>query len=800
MTDDTAPSNAGLRIDRPGLFDSLSYVPRPRQAPSAGEVEIEVCAVGLNFMDVLLALGMLPEPAGGLRFGLECSGRIVACGEGVSGLTVGDPVVALSQDCFSRYVTAPATRVARLPEGLSFADAATIPIAFMTAHYALLELGRLRRDERVLIHAAAGGVGLAAVQLAQLQGAEIFATAGSEEKRAYLRSRGIAHVMSSRTLAFADEILDITSGAGVDVVLNSLSGEFFAKSLAIVSPNGRFLELGKRDLHSDAAISLRALSRGISFSVVGGTAEFPSVQSLLASVFAGHDSGRLRPLPQRLFPSSQTAAAFSLMANAGHIGKIVIALREDAGVIPRLRAAAAPGRQSRSAPTPEAPPTPPAAPFGPRLDLRHSLSPAEGVAAFASILASPHPQIIVSTVPLSSRLASPPAPAAAAKGASPVAASNTTGSALRPEKRAHARPNLSQPFVAPRTSVEKKVAELFQNYLGVEPIGVNDDFDELGGDSLLAVQIIARLRADLGVQLPPQSLLVTPTVAGIAQAVISLQGRKDGAATMTSPLLELRGGTARPALFLIHPVGGSAFIYRDLVSCLPSTQPVYALQAQGLDGQSEPLSTIEAMSEKYLAAILSVQPEGPYALAGASFGGMVAYDLGQRMLAQGRSVGFVAMFDTPSAERLPPPLETDEQILAYILTIHGKRQVSAEQLKRIPESELGALLFSDSGSAKRLFPDADLATMHRYLSVWKASALAMRRYRPQPCQFPLIFFRAMVPDAYNSYQPEGGWFALARGQTELHDAPGNHITMNYLPNTRALATPLAARLAALRTR
>src|SRR5262249_7464892 len=138
------------------------------------------------------------------------------------------------------------------------------PVAFLTAHYALNSLARLQPGERVLIHAAAGGVGLAAVQLAQRAGAEIFATAGSEEKRTHLKSLGIKHVMDSRTLAFADEILEKAGGEGVDVVLNSLSGEAIARSLRVLRPFGRFVEIGKSDILRNSRIGLRPFARNIS--------------------------------------------------------------------------------------------------------------------------------------------------------------------------------------------------------------------------------------------------------------------------------------------------------------------------------------------------------------------------------------------------------------------------------------------------------------------------------------------------------------------------------------------------------
>ena len=169
--------------------------------------------------------------------------------------------MAIGPDSFRSYLIRQARHVARKPAFLSMEEAVTLPAAFMTAWYALHHQGKLRKGEKVLIDAASGGVGLAAVQVAQLAGAEIFATAGSKEKRAFLKSLGIRHLFDSRSQGFAEEIQRRTRGAGVNVVLNSLTGEFIPKSFSVLAAGGRFLELGKREIYSSAqlaALPLRA--------------------------------------------------------------------------------------------------------------------------------------------------------------------------------------------------------------------------------------------------------------------------------------------------------------------------------------------------------------------------------------------------------------------------------------------------------------------------------------------------------------------------------------------------------------
>ncbi|MBI3779503.1 MAG: zinc-binding dehydrogenase, partial [candidate division NC10 bacterium] len=235
-----------LETSKFGVLDKLTLRATRRRPPRGVEVEIRVVAAGLNFSDVMKALGIYPElPGGPVPLGIECAGKISAVGPDVEAYNVGDEVIAIAPFSFGAYVMTVAPLVVPKPPQYRFEEAATLPIAFLTAHYALNHLGRLSGGDRVLIHSATGGVGLAAIQLARQVGAEIFATAGTPEKRDFLRSLGIQHVMDSRSLAFADEVMERTGGQGVDVVLNSLSGEAIRKGLGILRDYGRFLEIGK---------------------------------------------------------------------------------------------------------------------------------------------------------------------------------------------------------------------------------------------------------------------------------------------------------------------------------------------------------------------------------------------------------------------------------------------------------------------------------------------------------------------------------------------------------------------------
>ncbi|HWO22760.1 MAG TPA: amino acid adenylation domain-containing protein [Kofleriaceae bacterium] len=318
-----------LRISSPGILNNLTWRPLRRRRPGYGEVEIEVQAAGLNFIDVLMAMGLDPvQQSGEPVFGLECAGEITAVGDGIEDLAVGDPVIAAAVGSLGSHVMAPAGFVTHRPESLSEDDAASIPIAFMTAHYALHHLARIRPGERVLIHSAAGGTGLACVQLAQRAGAEVFATAGSPEKRAYLQELGIAHVMDSRTLAFADTVLEHTGGTGIDVVINSLTGDAMNKSFATLGPYGRFVEIGKRDIYQGTAIGLAPFRKSLSYFAVdllGMTLDRPDLfGSLLQEVIDLVEEGAIRAVPTTVFPMSKAVEAFHTMAQARHIGKLVL--------------------------------------------------------------------------------------------------------------------------------------------------------------------------------------------------------------------------------------------------------------------------------------------------------------------------------------------------------------------------------------------------------------------------------------------------------------------------------------------
>ena len=324
---------AVLGFEAPGSLRNLEWFVLPERELEADEVEIEPVATGLNFRDVMYAMGLLSDEAvengfAGATIGMELAGRVVRVGRDVNRFAPGDGVLGFAPASFATRVRTRAAAIGLKPERLSFEEAATVPTTFFTAYYALCELARLRRGERVLVHGGAGGVGIAAIQLARHLGAEVFATAGSREKREFVRLLGADHVFDSRSLAFADEIRERTGGAGVDIVLNSLAGEAMVRSIDTLRPFGRFLELGKRDFYENSSIGLRPFRNNISYFGIDADQLMSVLPDMTTQIFDEvmqlFANGVLHPLPYRAFPAGRVEEAFRHMQQARQIGKILV--------------------------------------------------------------------------------------------------------------------------------------------------------------------------------------------------------------------------------------------------------------------------------------------------------------------------------------------------------------------------------------------------------------------------------------------------------------------------------------------
>ncbi|KAI5205363.1 polyketide synthase [Aureobasidium subglaciale] len=311
-----------------GSLDSFYFVDDEPKPLGENEVEIEVKATAMNFKDVVVSMGQLNQP----YIGVECAGIIAAVGKNVTDVKIGQSVMAMTEGAYSTYARCLSTSVAPLPEKMDFATASTIPVVFCTAYYGLFDLGLLAEGESVLIHAAAGGVGQAAIMLAQTRGAEIFATVSSLDKKQHImREYGIPedHIFYSRDTTFGPAIRQVTGGQGVDVVLNSLGGDFLRESWDCLAPFGRFIEIGKADITKNSRLEMAQFEYNVSFASVDLTkvAAFRPklMKRLLNDVEKLMNSGSVRPVgPITSYGINDVEAAFRSLQSGKSMGKLVI--------------------------------------------------------------------------------------------------------------------------------------------------------------------------------------------------------------------------------------------------------------------------------------------------------------------------------------------------------------------------------------------------------------------------------------------------------------------------------------------
>ncbi len=511
-----------LAVAQPGVLSSLAPAPLKRRPPGPGEVEIEVVAAGLNFRDVLSAMGQLPGYEGGVgEMGSECSGRVRAVGEGVADLAIGQAVVAMARESLGSHVTTDARLVLPIPDSLTFEEAAGIPITFLTADYALNDLGRLARGERVLIHSAAGGVGLAAVQLARKVGAEIFATAGTPEKRDYLHGIGIEHVLDSRSLGFAEVVRERTGGEGVDVVLNSLAGDFIPHSIGLLRPFGRFLEIGKRDVYDHMRLDLYPFHKNLAYHAIDlgllMARQPDKLRERFRDLLRRFELKELEPSPTTVFAMGEPATGFEHLARARHIGKVVLRRLQD-----QVAESVPDGAES----------------FQQRFGA--GISVAGGLATLRRLLSSDEAPAHVLVLP--HRLS----------GGRRGSVREEAASA-----RHRARPSLPEPAVPPGSPDEEALVGVWQDVLGVAPIGIHDDFFQLGGNSITAIQLVYTVGQSLGVTLPQTTVFEHPTVAKLAAVVRDLRGLADEVDTLVPDVESLPVEEAARLLDDVDAGGGT---------------------------------------------------------------------------------------------------------------------------------------------------------------------------------------------------------------------------------------------------
>ena len=320
--------NSG-RTKTAGKFE---FIEADRGTPGPGEVELQVCAVGINFKDVAKVSGLFSHMENGINtsLGMEASGVILRTGEGVDNLAAGDEVMGLVKNGFANYIVTDAYALVKKPAHLTFEEAAGIPLVFMTACHALHSLAQIKAGERLLVHTGSGGLGLALIQVARAAGAEVFATAGTPGKRAFLCAMGIPYVGDSRTRDFAREIMEITQNEGVDIVINTLSAEAMASNIAVLKPvTGRLVDL--TTLHTDTSLAMKGFARGLmmaAFDLEAMKNTSPEyLRSLIGEVVDHFRDGTLHPIPYRVYPVATVSRAFRNMQKGHHMGKQVLSMR-----------------------------------------------------------------------------------------------------------------------------------------------------------------------------------------------------------------------------------------------------------------------------------------------------------------------------------------------------------------------------------------------------------------------------------------------------------------------------------------
>lgn len=331
------PGFSALLLRGPASVADLTHAPIQPKLPAPGDVLVAVKAASLNFADLLCVRGLYPTmPEYPFAPGLEVAGTVCAVGAGVVDISVGDDVIALSDDEMGGHATAlwvSRELVVRKPANVSFEEACAFPIAYITAKY-IFDQARVGAGERVLIQTAAGGVGLIAVQLAMQHGAEIFATAGSAEKLEFLQRIGVQHVINYRQDDFYRRIQQLTAGYGVDVVLNTLSGDAIQKGLDLLAPGGRYFEIAMTGLRSAKGVSLANLVNNQTFHSVDLRRLFAKkdqqTRAVLSDMREALAGGKVRPWVDQAFPWEDARAAYECLERARNIGKVVLSIPDTA--------------------------------------------------------------------------------------------------------------------------------------------------------------------------------------------------------------------------------------------------------------------------------------------------------------------------------------------------------------------------------------------------------------------------------------------------------------------------------------
>jgi thioesterase domain-containing protein/acyl carrier protein len=331
----------------------------------------------------------------------------------------------------------------------------------------------------------------------------------------------------------------------------------------------------------------------------------------------------------------------------------------------------------------------------------------------------------------------------------------------------------TQEYVAPKDDLQAKLAAIWEKVLDKKPVGIRDNFFELGGHSLLAARLMHRIEQELGERLPLASLLQAPTIEQLSKLL-----RQDGAAESWSSLVALQPGGSQPPFFCVHGVGGNVVGFHDLARHLGPDQPFYGIQPQGLDGKQPCLTTVSEMAEQYLQELRKVQPEGPYRIGGYSFGGLVAYEMAQLLLARGEKVALLALFDT-----YPGKTESRGSQLKNLMGIPLK-----ERIRFVWKKGTFVLMTLQKRLELQMLPKA-------LRNVRQACSRAAGSYDVHPYSGRVTLFRVNEKSVGSLNDPYAIWWRVAAEGVDLREISGDHLSLLKEPQVRLLAEQLSDALA-----
>nr|VFJ75374.1 MAG: amino acid adenylation domain-containing protein [Candidatus Kentron sp. FW] len=339
-------------------------------------------------------------------------------------------------------------------------------------------------------------------------------------------------------------------------------------------------------------------------------------------------------------------------------------------------------------------------------------------------------------------------------------------------------------YTAPRNPTEAMLCGIFAEILNLPRIGIHDDFFDLGGHSLLAIRVLSSIRKEFQLEIPLRALFAHPTPKGLAEVIRARNEWKP------SIFLPLKSGDLGAPLFCIHPGGGGAFCYQELADSLGDGRPVYGIQAVGFEGETEPLTDIEAMAAHYVAEITALWPKGPYNLYGWSSGGLVAFEMALQLDALGKEVALLAMIDTVGPDHMDrtEPLKTELELLAYMLVDDGVSVNLDEFGKLEPDEQLRYYLEEMKKMGETFFEDIE--DIRRFLRLLYLNDKAMREYRPRVYPGRILYFSARDPHAPHARDCERAWVDLAQEGIEIIKVPGSHFTMHESPHIQVIAKRL----------